>query len=254
MGKPRVDYGTCAKCPAKLKKHGQKFCGDCYNAHRLKIKGNPEPPQTTESFTAEGDSAEVQRRTPENVRTLDDLVRVCQIDLTEWIVDKWVCNKWEMGSKDPEGNVTATPLYQVKAWLKRNRPMISAKAEIDALVADAKKLIAPRPFVQRKASGPYLLEIAIPDLHLGKLAWGPETGGPNYDSKIAAALYMEALEALIQRTAAFKFERVVLVLGHDFYHSDSKQGTTTKGTPLDNDSRFHKTFIAGRRLMTDAIR
>lgn len=254
MGKPRVKYPNCKFCGKPLKKHGQEQCGDCYNEHRQSLKGKPAVPDTaSESFSSNGDSAETSRITDQKIRTLEDLIRVCEIDTDEWVVDKWVANKWEVGSKDPSGKVTTTPLYQVKAWLKRNRPMISAKAEIDALIADAKKLIAPRPFVQRKHAGPYLLEIAIPDLHLGKLAWGPETGGPNYDSKIAAALYMEALEALIQRTAAFKFERVVLVVGQDFYHSDSKQGTTTKGTPLDNDSRFHKTFIAGRRLMTEAI-
>ena len=88
---------------------------------------------------------------------------------------------------------------------------------------------------------------------MGKLAWAPETGGENYDSKIAAELYLAAVDALIARTSAFTFEQVVLPVGHDFFHSDSKSGTTTKGTPLDNDSRFHKTFVVGRKLVTEAI-
>ena len=136
MGKPpRVDYGACRFCQKPLGKRGQEQCGDCYNLHRHEIKGNPAPPVVSESFEASGDAAEVERRTPENVRTLADLVRVCQIDTQEWIVERWVANKWEMGAKDLAGKVTTTPLYQVKAWLKRNVPVISAKAEIEALVA-----------------------------------------------------------------------------------------------------------------------
>ncbi len=64
---------------------------------------------------------------------------------------------------------------------------------------------------------------------------------------------MTALEALLSRTSAFAFERVVFPIGNDFFHSDSKQGATTKGTPLDTDSRYHKTFLIGRRLLSEAI-
>jgi hypothetical protein len=85
------------------------------------------------------------------------------------------------------------------------------------------------------------------------LAWSEETAGANYDHKIAIRLYREALESLILRTAAFRFSRIVVPVGNDFFHSDTKAGTTTGGTPLDVDSRFQKTYVAGRRLMVDAV-
>jgi len=68
------------------------------------------------------------------IRSLDDLVRECKIDLKIWKVDRWVCNKWEVGRKGTSenivynngikngtsidrGNVVVEPLFQIKAWL-----------------------------------------------------------------------------------------------------------------------------------------
>lgn len=97
----------------------------------------------------------------------------------------------------------------------------------------------------------YLLHLALPDAHIGKLCWGKETGGANYDTKIAVRLYREAVEALLVRTSAFTPERIVLAVGNDFYHSDTKAGTTTKGTPLDVDSRFPRMFKQGVALVVE---
>lgn len=231
-----------------------KYCRACYDVRRRDIVDQATAaPASAASLKVTGDKAEVGRITNQNIRTLADLVRVCEIDTTEWIVERWIANKWEMGAKDSAGTVTTTPLFQVKAWLTRNKPLIAARDEIQTLIADAKAAMKPRAAVKVRKTGPHMLEIAIPDLHLGKLAWSQETGWPNYDSKIAADLFEEALEALIDRTRAFAFDRIVMPVGHDFFHSDSKTGTTTAGTPLDNDSRFHKTFVAGRRLLTRAI-
>jgi hypothetical protein len=208
----------------------------------------------TESFEVSGDSAELFTSVPERVQSLDDLIRVCKVDTTEWEVERFVCNKWEMGSKDADGKAVATPLFQVKAWLKRRRQIIAAKSEIAQLLADAKAKIHVRgPMILKRQAGGVMLEPSIPDLHVGKLAWAEETGDENYDSKIAERLFEDALAALLQRTAAHKFERILFPVGNDLLHSDTKQGTTTSGTPLDTDSRYHKSFLIARRMLTRAI-
>lgn len=217
----------------------------------------PSNASITDSVTETGDRSEVTKVVPERVKSLADLVRVCEIDLTEWDVERYVCNKWEMGAteKPRRGikNAVVKELFQVKAWLRRKVALIAARDEVKALLADAKTKVPPRPAVKRLEPGPHLLEIAIPDLHVGKLAWAPETGQGNYDTKIAQRIFRDALEALIARTASFRFERVVLVVGNDLLHADTKAGTTTGGTPLDTDSRFQKSYLVARRLMTEAI-
>jgi len=242
---------TCSACRQKIRNDNTSGrCGKC----RTSATGSANTDRLNDSLSVRGDAAELTKTTDQRVRTLADLIRVCEIDTNEWQIERWIANKWAVGAVDPKtGSVVTTPLFQVKAWLVLNRPVMGATARIAELVADAKRQIGPRSQVKLKPSGPHMLEVAIPDLHLGKLAWAPETGGANYDSKIAVRLFLEALDTLIARTDSFKFERVVFPVGHDFYHSDSKQGTTTKGTILDTDSRYHKSFAIGRRLISDAV-
>jgi hypothetical protein len=56
------------------------------------------------------------------IRTLEELVEACNIDLKVWIVDRFVANKWEVGSKDASKEIVVTALFQVKAFLSR-RPL-----------------------------------------------------------------------------------------------------------------------------------
>ncbi len=240
--------GTCAICGAPTSRGTFTRCGKCApNANA--------PAVSTNSMELEGDRAQLVQMVDEPIRTLADLVRVCHIDTDEWEIVAWKANKWEAAAKDDKtGKLITRPLFQVTATMKRRVALVAARAAIAEMMADAKKGI--RPWAAPKAArrlGDHLLEIAIPDLHIGKLAWSEETLGANYDHKIACALYRDAIETLIARTAAFKFSRIVLPIGNDFFHSDNKAGTTTKGTPLDNDSRFQKTYLAGRRLMVEAI-
>jgi predicted phosphodiesterase len=53
------------------------------------------------------------------ILTAEELMRVCQVDTEEWMVDHKVLNKWEVGAKGPDGKIVIEPLFQVKLWLKR---------------------------------------------------------------------------------------------------------------------------------------
>lgn len=201
-----------------------------------------------------GNSGEVDALTPQRVRTLADLVRVCEIDEAEWEIERWVCNKWDQAAKGPDDKPVVTELYQVKAWLKRKVAVLAARDEIAALITDAKKAIPPRPFkVAAGSKGGPLLEINISDLHIGKLAWGDETGWEHYDSGIAERLHDTAVDTILERVAAHTFARVVLVMGNDLLHSDTKAGTTTAGTKLDMDSRWHRSYLIARQMLTRAV-
>lgn len=247
---------ACEKTPLR----SDNVTGLCRRCTLARAKKNQ--PEATESFETDGPTATMAKTTTERVKTLADLLRVCEIDVHEWIVERWVCNKWEMGAKDAAGNLTSQPLFQVKAWLRRNAPIQAVKAELASLLADAKRQLVdahvapPRVASENKRAsdrGSVLLELAIPDLHLGKLAWKPETGYTDYDVKIAEKLFDQAVHALIERTKTFTFDRIVFPVGNDLLHSDTKQGTTTRGTPLDTDTRYYKAFGIARRLISRAI-
>ncbi len=160
-----------------------------------------------------------------------------------------------MGFVDKHGDPGAKQLYQIKAWLKRRKAIEAGRREIGLLKDEAKQ--AARKYepikYKRDTAGPILLEVQIPDLHMGKLAWSPETGGDNYDIQIAEKLFESALESLIAGTSSYEVDRILFVVGNDLMHSDTMAGTTTAGTPLDNDGRYHRTFLKTRKMITRAI-
>jgi hypothetical protein len=247
--------GVCQSCGGATSYKTNIRCKKCYTSRGVSDWSLSGRGLASDGFKVDGDRAELLATTSEPIKTLADLIRVCEIDTAEWEIVSWKANKWESAAKDEKTQRLVTrPMFQVTATMKRKVAVVSARREIEAMIAEAKKRIGPqRPVKRIVPAGDHMLEISIPDLHIGKLAWSEETYGANYDHKIAIGLYRDALEALITRTAAFRFARIVVPVGNDFFHSDTKAGTTTGGTPLDTDSRFQKTYVAGRRLMVDAV-
>ena len=202
-------------------------------------------------FSSKGGSAELESPKNSRIKSLDDLIDSCHIDLTIWEVDRYVVNKWEVGS-NVDGNVLVEPLFQVKAWLKRKK--IDVEKIRQELIKDFKQYApADLSFINRpKSTGDCLLEINIFDLHFGKLCWGEETG-ENYDTKIAEKRFLKAIETLLKRAEGFDIEKIVFPIGNDFFNSDNLRNTTTAGTFQDEDLRWQKTFRKGRQLIVKAI-
>lgn len=232
--------------------------------------GRPQDRGTGESQHMEGNDWIINNgKTPLN--DLDSVLAYYKVDLGLWAVERFVVNKWDMGLRDKSadlafdegkvsgklhdtGRVHVQPLFQIKIWLKRKVVQASVREELASMLADA-KLSAPK-FKQVKHSAHKsgkLLELSIPDLHLGKLAWGVETGWTDYDVRIAERTFDAAVQALLERTSVYKFEQVCFVVGNDLLQTDNVAGTTTAGTPVSSDSRYHKTFRIGRLMITRAI-
>ena len=215
--------------------------------------------KTPESIPSVGfrvfpDSAEL---VTENPCTLEDLIRACKVDLSRWKVARWVANKWEVGAKTSSGTIARTPLFQIKAWLEPVENLKDADALRDAIEwirQNPPVPAVPKTSASRKLEieDPHLLEIAIPDLHHGKLTWAKETG-EDYDLKISAALHQEAVENLWYRSAAFPIEKILLVVGHDFFNVNNAKGETANGTPQQEDGRWQKSWRTGIQIIRDGI-
>lgn len=73
------------------------------------------------------------------IKTLEQLLEACEVDLSVWRVERYLVNKWEVGAKAAhkdlkftkgvidgtilEEGLTISPLFQVKAWLARIKPI-----------------------------------------------------------------------------------------------------------------------------------
>lgn len=177
-----------------------------------------------------------------HVTSLDQLLTLLDIDESVWDVDKSVVNYW--------GN-PANANVQVKAWLKRHyRIDEDLIREVYESLPAGKEL--PKPKYKKRNGAGHLLQINIFDLHYGKLAWAPESG-ENYDSKIARQRFIGAISDFIEESENKNIERVLFPVGNDFFNSDTVHGTTTAGTPQQDDLRWQKSYQEGVRLLIDGI-
>lgn len=201
----------------------------------------------------------------DRVLSLEDLLTVTQVDLEVWEVERWVANKWEVGSKieetipHPNGNetewvtsnhVVIKPLFQIKAWFKRKSRLVRTMQELRAgLLEDIRANVDHyTDYTYPRERGNYLFEFSPFDLHLGKLTWAEETV-THYDHKIAEDLFNASLDFLLEkalRLSGGKLDQILCVFGNDAMHVDSKKGETTAGTHMDFDSRYIKIY---RRLI-----
>jgi predicted phosphodiesterase len=217
------------------------------------------PPSGPKLVSEYQDETGVAESVGEDVKTLDDLLRLCEVDLDIWEVERYVVNKWAVASKNGGGGgMTVQPLWQVKAWLKRKTTELRINLLLDEFVRQAKEH-APVRFNYLKRDRPSdnekLVEISVPDLHLAKLCWAKETNNRDYDIKIAANDFREANYSLFARAKALGITRVLLPIGNDIFNSDNLQGTTTAGTPQaqSEDSRWQKTFSVGCDLVKEIV-
>lgn len=193
---------------------------------------------------------------PENhIKTLESLLSECKVDKEIWSVKDHIVNKWDVTSWK-RGFAETIQNYQVKARLERiveNVRVLSAAEVFKDLSKNYQPpLLDWTPTTKKKYNENNLLEVSIFDLHIGKLAWGGETG-ENYDTKIASERFMYSINKLIERANNFEFSRILFPVGSDFFNSDNIFNTTTKGTPQDEDLRWQKTFRVGSKLLVDGI-
>ena len=267
--KPRGDRpASCPSCKAadKILSNGTRgparrwFCGVCGHNFTTwgpgegpapEVKGTKAPERVVSDEVSENARTIVTRSA--DITTLEQLLAYSQVDLAVWEVERHTVNSWEV-TVGPHGGASAKTFtnYQVKAWLRRKRQE-SLQDVLAAFREDAGRH-APkyRPIKRRGPESGNLLEISVPDLHFGLLAWGRETGGADYDIKIAEAVFLDAVQTLAQSARPYGFQRILLPIGNDFFHVNNAAGTTAAGTSQDTDSRWQKSFTAGRRVVVAA--
>jgi len=185
----------------------------------------------------------------ERIRTPAQALEVAKIDLDIWEIDRTTVNSWEAAVKTEDGIETVT-LWQVKVFLKRKAPSFITDG-LENLFKRSENHTPKSPTPRKAAkTNPHMLELSLFDVHFGKLCWYP---GAEYNTKKAEKIYLDAIETLLDKTSGWNIEKIVLPVGQDFFHVDSWQNTTQKGTVMDVDSPFQLVFETGAMAIVNAI-
>lgn len=215
------------------RKYFEEYAGGVVDSAGVQIKTEVEGPNQNIVTTSS------------HIRTLDQLLAYTRVDLNVWEITKHVVNSW--GSDSNEN-------FQVKAWM-RLRDGINEINELDALIEEAKQYAPVYPPIVRsnRPDSGYMFELSIYDHHFGQLAWGEETGGNDYNLDISRKLALEAVGYQLARAEQLNPEKIVIIIGNDFFNVNNKENTTSHGTPQSEADRWHRTFVSGRRLWVEII-
>ena len=227
-------------------------------------------PELTSTIKEDKDTKEITTITKRRIKTLEDLIEVCEINTDTWSIQRWLCNAWSVGRKEiiedltwtngkkegtskDTGKIEVEPLFQVKAWLIKKVKEIELR-EIKEEMIEEMKQYSPKysKIIYKNIKDGYLFEIGMPDIHLGKLSWGLESGEDS-DIKLTEQAVIETTLQLMQYASMFPIKRILFPIGNDFFNVDNKENTTSHGTPQQEDTRWRKTFTFGRHLMIEVI-
>lgn len=187
------------------------------------------------------------------IRTIEDLLRHVEADMTRFEVATSEASKYEGLARDMDGEVRTHELFRVFVRL-RPKSGPSTVELVESLVRGALKG-RPTPAIRApKPSRTDLWQVlCIADPHFGKYAWGRSTGSHDYDLGIAQRVVSDAAATLVAAGDAKQPARRTVALLGDQFHYDTPSGTTTGGTALDRDSRLQKMIEAGADTLLSVI-
>ena len=226
-------------------------------ARRLRTESIGQNPKETEIINfqeTDKDNAILKAENCNRVKSLDDLIKACSIDLSEWEVDKYDIGTYEVTGFDDKNTPLTITMYRMKAFLKRIKENLNLKLISQRLKED---LINLSPVIKRKKrerkdkQDKYLLEISAFDLHLGKIG----IKGDEYSLKIAEERLLDSIDHLLYRAQGYNIDKILFIAGHDLLNSDGDWPipSTTKGTPQFNSNYHIDMYRAGRKLLLKAI-
>ena len=189
------------------------------------------------------------------VKSLDDLLSSCSVDLNEWEVEKYDIGTYEVTGFDDDRNPVTVTMFRTKAFLKRISPQLNIKKLKEDLIEDLRNLSPKVPKIKRERpddrSDLHLLEISAFDLHLGKIG----IKGDEYSLDIAEERLLSAIDHLLYRAQGYYIDKILFIVGHDLLNSDKDWPipSTTRGTPQFNSDYHINMYRHARKLMIKAI-
>lgn len=141
----------------------------------------------------------------------------------------------------------------VSGWHIQEPERVHIQQAIEDFVAGLAVPVAkPVPAPKKSPDTADLMpSIFIGDAHVGQYSYGAETRQGDFDTDIATAQIREAVKYLVDMAPAA--ETGLLVDVGDALHADSAHNQTFKGTPVDVDTRYHKTLKALAMVMRYAV-
>jgi hypothetical protein len=199
--------------------------------------------QVTQSQT--GDVLEA-RSTSRRIKTVEDLLRHIEADLTRYEIAASEATTWDVGTGDGKGGTSVTQLHRVFVRLKpKGGPLLTECVE--AMIAAASSAIRRplRKSAKVRRDGAWQV-LPVADTHFGNYAWKGTTGADDWDLSIAERVVGQAAAELLEAGDRYKpTRRTIAFIGDLFHYDRAERAETSSGTPLERDGRLQKMIQVG---------
>ena len=226
-------------------------------ARRLRERNPDVEPKEKEvlNFQETKNTAVVTAENCTRVKSLEDLLAACEVDLDMWEVDKYDIGTYEVTGFDNDRKPITITMFRTKAFLKRIKPELNLNKIKQELIEDLRNLSPVVSKIKRQRPDDrkdlHLLEISAFDLHLGKIGIKED----KYSLDIAQERLLSAIDHLLYRAQGYYIDKILFIVGHDLLNSDKDWPvpSTTRGTPQFNSDYHIDMYRAARKLMIKAI-
>lgn len=173
--------------------------------------------------------------------------------IDEWDIITVTFGTWEVAIKEEASNRVCTT---VRVKIKPKVLGLSLEHTLKAVEESMKHVIKPLNLPKKEKTVGLdknkMMEFPSPELHFGKLGWHGDCG-QNFDHKIAQKRFETIIAGVVEKQDMEQAGTLYHTIGNDFFNSDNKEDTTTKGTQQHSDVRYQKMFIKGLDMYKSAL-
>jgi hypothetical protein len=190
------------------------------------------------------------RMSEEDAKDVDYLLKAHGYDILQWELVSARNNIWNVYSKQDGVQI----LYSSKITVKPRSEYLWNEEDIQRIINNIRIDYSDKINIipKRYDDSGNILVLPIADFHYNLLADEYSTGN-NYNTEIAKEYYYHVLNDVVERTMHERFEKVLFVVGNDFVNADNINGTTTKGTPQDNNTAWFNIINNVTQLIVDGV-
>lgn len=214
----------------------------------------PSVPKETFEKTEGRDEAKLYS-VSSTLTTADDVFKHAGYDPRIWEVVESTAKSYQcpmkLGNKTDGFHATKVELWGITVKVRRRAPKPVTDA-VEALLRDTTwQPVFPKKPRQPRADR-HLLMMGLYDHHFGKYGWH-EDCGEDYDTNLAVEAYANGVADLLAKSSPYNIEAIDFPIGQDFFQANNWFSETTKGTPVDSDGRFMRTYRLAFKCVVDAI-
>ena len=204
-----------------------------------------------ETFEMRSDNTQILQKfvlsCEEDLKSPDKIMEILGYDPLEFELISSKTSRWNVSSGT--GNSNHKVLYALKATVKPRKIKVSSDKVIDVINSLTFDLNDIKNY--EYMGGEFVLEIPMMDVHFNKVSDERITG--NYsNSETIKTDFLSVIYYFLSKAQDKTIKEIIFPIGQDYFNSEAS-GTTTHGTPQDNDLPADLMFEEGTNLLFQAI-